>query len=216
MPTRVALVAGAIVLAALALWHPAPRPAFQSASSAPPTTGPVPERARRRALASENARGDGLVYVAGAVRRPGLYSVHSGDRAADAIARAGGLGPSADSSAVNLAARTADGDEIYVPAAGEPVTRRVRTTSNAYRRRRSGRSRFAASVDAVAPAEVDVNVADARTLERVPGIGRTIAARIVEMRALDGSFASLDELLDVAGMTQTKLDRARPFLRPVP
>ena len=60
---------------------------------------------------------------------------------------------------------------------------------------------------------VDVNAADAAELAAVPGIGRAIAARIVELREREGAFTSLDELLDVAGMTQTRLERARPYLR---
>jgi competence protein ComEA len=60
---------------------------------------------------------------------------------------------------------------------------------------------------------VDVNAADAAELAAVPGIGRAVAARIVELREREGSFASLDELLDVAGMTQSRLERARSYLR---
>ena len=120
---------------------------------------------------------------------------------------AGGLGASADGAGVNLAQRASDGDEIYVPAAGERTTRaadsRHRTTSGRPRRR------------AVHPpdASVDVNRADAGELAAVPGIGRAIAQRIVELRRREGAFASLDELLDVAGMTQSRLERARPYLR---
>ena len=60
---------------------------------------------------------------------------------------------------------------------------------------------------------VDVNRSDAAELAAVPGIGRAVAQRIVELRRREGGFASLDELLDVAGMTQSRLERARPYLR---
>ncbi|MGC2407220.1 MAG: helix-hairpin-helix domain-containing protein, partial [Candidatus Cybelea sp.] len=60
---------------------------------------------------------------------------------------------------------------------------------------------------------INVNEADAAELAAVPGIGRAVAARVVELREREGNFTSLDELLDVAGMTQTRLDRARPYLR---
>ena len=32
------------------------------------------------------------------------------------------------------------------------------------------------------------------------------------MRAQEGAFASLDELLDVAGMTPRRLEQARPYV----
>jgi competence protein ComEA len=96
------------------------------------------------------------------------------------------------------------------------TARRNTSGAGAYRGRRTRRLRASNPTVAVAAASVDINVADARALEEVPGIGRSIAGRIVELRDRDGTFASLDELLDVAGMTQTRLERARPFLQPMP
>ncbi|MBV8356272.1 MAG: ComEA family DNA-binding protein, partial [Candidatus Eremiobacteraeota bacterium] len=145
---------------------------------------------------------DVVVYVAGAVKRPGLYHLRGGQRDAQAVALAGGFTSGAENGGVNLAQRAEDGDEIYVPAAGE--TRHVRASQ------RHGR-RHARTVPA--SGSIDVNAADAGELAAVPGIGRAIAQRIVELRQREGNFASLDELLDVAGMTQSHLDRARPYLR---
>ncbi len=142
-----------------------------------------------------------VVYVAGAVKRPGLYHLRPGDRNAQAVALAGGLSASADAGAVNLAQRASDGDEIYVPAQGE--TPRKRSA-------RRGRGRSATSLSS---GSVDVNQSDAAALAAVPGIGHAIAQRIVELRQREGNFSALDELLDVAGMTQTRLERARPYLR---
>lgn len=59
---------------------------------------------------------------------------------------------------------------------------------------------------------VSVNTASADVLARVPGIGVAIAARIVTVREQEGAYASFDELLDVAGMTASRLDRARQYL----
>jgi competence protein ComEA len=210
--TRIGLLVGALVVAVLALWHPAPRPAFSTVAA--PTLAASPGGGNQlRFDRGGHARlrsAESVVYVAGAVRRPGLYHVRAGDRAADAVALAGGMSADADSGEVNLAARAADGDEIYVPVMGESTTHR-RSTNGA--RRHGSRARRGARNESLAPVSVDVNAADASELARVPGIGKSVAARIVEMRLLDGSFRSLDELLDVAGMTQTRLERARPYLR---
>lgn len=143
-----------------------------------------------------------MVFVAGEVARPGLYRLRAGNRAGDAIRLAGGPSAAADPWAVNLAARVHDGDEIYVPRTGEQAAPAAR------KRGRRPRATPAPARD------VDVNTADEQTLGRVPGIGRAIAARIVELRERDGPYASLDELLDAAGMTSGRLERARPFLRP--
>jgi len=142
------------------------------------------------------------VYVAGAVKKPGLYHLRSGDRNAQAVADAGGFSNLADAGGVNLAQHAGDGDEVYVPAVGEPLHAR----SSRHRQPRSRRS-------APPVGSIDVNMSSAGELAKIPGIGHALAQRIVELREREGNFTSLDELLDVAGMTQTRLERARPYLR---
>jgi competence protein ComEA len=204
MITRVALVAAACGLAAVALWHQARPPGLQSESPAPAAQPALPAgnpHGRSGHARSKESDGDIVVYVAGAVRRPGLYHLHDGQRNAQAVALAGGLSAAADPGAINLAQRVADGDEIYVPVVGE--------TARAHSAPRHGRRPSTKPP----PQSVDVNESDAAKLAAVPGIGIAIARRIVELRQRLGNFGSLDELLDVAGMTQSRLERARPYLR---
>ena len=206
MIVRIALIAGAaLAVAGFALWHPAPRAAVQSVALTTPNadTDPLPSGAERhRHFRHAAPSGDLVVYVAGDVRKPGLYHLHVGDRYAQAVALAGGFGASAQAGGVNLAARAGDGEEIYVPAAGESARSRLREP-------RTRRHRASPPPDG----SVDVNTADAAVLAAVPGIGRAVGTRIVALREREGNFASLDELLDVAGMTQSRLERARPYLR---
>jgi competence protein ComEA len=143
------------------------------------------------------------VYVVGAVRHPGLYNVSGNARVNDAIASAGGMLPAADPAAVNLAERVHDGAEIRVPRTGEAAPAPARRT----------RPRARKTKAIVSDATVDLNEADAQTLGSLPGIGGTLAARIVEYREVNGPFASLDELADVAGMTQRRIDTVTPYLR---
>lgn len=155
-----------------------------------------------------------LVYVAGAVAHPGVYAVAGDARAQDALAKAGGATRDADLVAVNLAAHVADGDEIAVPRQGEATPRPAartthrRTAATARRTHRRPRPNGAA-----ATAAVDLNSADERTLSELPGIGPTLAERIVEFRTLNGPFASVDGLADVAGITPQRLDALTPLLR---
>jgi competence protein ComEA len=66
--------------------------------------------------------------------------------------------------------------------------------------------------DAAPAAPIDLNAADASELETLPGIGAGLAERIVSYRDLNGPFAAPDDLLDVGGMTQKRLDAIEPFL----
>lgn len=62
----------------------------------------------------------------------------------------------------------------------------------------TGREIEAASVTAAEP--VNINTADAAELERLPGIGPALAARIVAYREEKGPFSYCYELTDVAGI----------------
>jgi competence protein ComEA len=209
MKVRVAVLAVVVVSIGLALWRPAreiPLQAAQEGATALPSafaSGNAFGRHRRRGrrAGSQDAgsdSSDAVVYVVGAVHRPGLYHLRVGARIADAVAAAGGLTAAADPAGINLAAHLADGDEIDAPAT-------ARRTASKHRSRRRA--------PPTPNGSIDPNTASASELAAVPGIGRSIAARIVEMRERDGPFTSLDELLDVAGLTQSKLERALPFLQ---
>lgn len=205
MASRIAFIAAAVGVAAFIIWRPAARPPIDSVGAGSATAAPVAieySGGRRRRVWQRDDGNQRVVYVAGAVKKPGLYHLRPGDRAARAVELAGGLLAAADAAGVNLAQHANDGDEIYVPAIGE--------TPRAHSSQRRSRRHLATPPPS---GSVDVNRADAGELAAVPGIGRAIAARIVELREREGSFTSLDELLDVAGMTQTRLERARPYLR---
>jgi competence protein ComEA len=188
------------------------RPAQLAPHSAPELTV-TPEVAHASAVAPQIK-----VYVAGAVVHPGVYAVGANERAQDALAKAGGATRDADLVAVNLAAHVADGDEIAVPHQGESRSRpaaapgRRRAPSAGTRTR--GRPRRTAVAPPVSGApSIDVNAADAATLAQLPGIGATLAERIVQFRALNGPFASVDGLADVAGITPQRLDALAPLVR---
>ena len=66
---------------------------------------------------------------------------------------------------------------------------------------------------AVAPQPLDLDSASAADLDRLPGIGPVLAARIVEHRRVHGRFHHVDELLLVPGIGPRLLERLRPWLR---
>ena len=63
---------------------------------------------------------DGIrVYVVGAVKNPGIYTLASGSRVYDLLQAAGGPLPKANLVAINLAAKLSDGQEVYITQVGE-------------------------------------------------------------------------------------------------
>jgi len=64
--------------------------------------------------------------------------------------------------------------------------------------------------------EVDINRADWPELVQLPGIGETLARRILESRETDGPFIDHRELLRVKGIGPKTLENLRPYLLPMP
>jgi competence protein ComEA len=164
------------------------RLASAGAAQAPvaaPVVTPAPPVAERRVL----------VHVVGAVRDPGLYRLHDGDRVADAIERAGGAGPKADLAGVNLAAPVVDGTQIVVPAVG------------AARASRGGAPGAAAG-------PVSLSSATVEELDELPGIGPVTAEKIVAWRDAHGPFRSVDDLDAVPGIGPTRIEQLRELVTP--
>jgi competence protein ComEA len=121
-----------------------------------------------------------------------------GSRVADALGRAGGPTPRADLTAINLAARLADGQQVVVPAAGRAAA--------------SGAA--AAPSGAAAGGKLHLSTATIEQLDGVDGIGPTLAQRIIEYRDAHGGFRSLDELAEVDGIGEKRLATLRDALQP--
>ena len=124
------------------------------------------------------------VHISGEILDPGVVSIPTGSRIADAVAAAGGATARADLAAVNLAAEVSDGDRVTIPAQGDTPS--------------------ISSVDGV-----DLNRADAAQMEDLPGVGPVLAARIVAFREDHGPFDAVEDLLDVPGIGEAKLEGMR-------
>lgn len=234
---RLLIGLAAVAAGIIILLHPVPRPtaaANATGWSVGPSSGPAALGGSTRPgspLASQTPVPRALVYVAGEVAKPGVYRIDPQSRVADALALAGGARPDADLVAVNLAARVEDGEEVIVPIKGAPQLsngRRRRASGHAagpgqagdpvrssHRKRgpRHARRSKGSQVAGVPPAGViDINTADAQTLATIPGIGDGLAERIVAFRSANGPFSSVDELLDVSGITDRRLEALLPYV----
>jgi competence protein ComEA len=146
-----------------------------AASTAPPAAPSVGEAATTSATV--------VVSVVGMVARPGLVTLPTGSRVADALQAVGGLLPEADPASINLAALVSDGEQIAVGVPGAP-----------------GPAPGAGPAEGAAGARVNLNTASAGELDALPGIGPVLAERIVAHRTAQGPFTSVDQLDDVPGI----------------
>ena len=143
------------------------------------------------------------MHVAGEVRTPGVYLLVDEVRVHDAIEQAGGPTADADLDALNLAAVLADGQRLYVPAAGEvPTGDQVPLVPPS-----DGAAGTGSGFNDGSP--VDLNRASAAELDRLPGVGPATAQAIVDDREQNGPFARVDDLERVPGIGPAKLDALR-------
>ncbi len=66
------------------------------------------------------------------------------------------------------------------------------------------------AVEVVYP--ININTADQATLQLLPGIGETYAKRIIEYREQNGGFDTVEELLNIRGIGERRLERLRPVV----
>lgn len=125
-----------------------------------------------------------FVHIIGEVNRPGLVQLREGDRTIDAVAAAGGFTEDADRGALNLARVVSDGEQIIVYAEGEAPT----TPGGAIGTPGAGHGK------------ININTADAMTLELLPRVGPALAARIIQWRDANGRFRSIEDLMSVSGI----------------
>jgi competence protein ComEA len=137
--------------------------------------------------------GEVVVDVVGEVTGPGVVRLPTGSRVVDAVAAAGGATSRAELAALNLARVLVDGEQIVVPRRGAPAA-------------------AAPTAGTSGDGLVDVNTADAATLDALPGIGPVLAQRILDERAKH-PFSTVDELADVPGIGPSLLARLRALVR---
>ena len=136
------------------------------------------------------------VNVVGGVVHPGVYKLPEGSRVQDAIYAAGGLLSDANTSALNLAAKLEDGQQLQIgggagagtPPSGTNVPFTVIQTPD------------------TGGDLIDINNATLEELESLPGIGPTTAQNIIDYRDQNGPFVQIEDIMNVPGIGPSTFD----------
>lgn len=156
-------------------------------------------------------QGELAVHVVGAVSKPGVYRLAAGARVEEAVKMAGPL-PEADLNRLNLAAPLIDGQQVIVPKAGESLA------SNGISPGAPGNAGSAAGPSPAgagaspASGKVNINTASAQELDKLPGIGPTLAQRIVDYRSQHGPFRSPEDIKNVSGIGDSRYDQIKDLI----
>ncbi|MBV8082849.1 MAG: helix-hairpin-helix domain-containing protein [Candidatus Eremiobacteraeota bacterium] len=214
------LLAGAVAALGFGLLLPRPAGPEHAAASVeatvPPSLAGAKEFDRSLRADASPTPSEFAVYVCGAVKNPGVYTFAPGSRVVDALKQAGGPLPDADVEQINLAQPLSDAMKVTVPhkgqiVASDPATSDAAPTTS-HHRRSHGRSSHGAHKLADGQT-LDVNSASAQELVQLPGVGPSLAQRIVDYREQNGPFQTVDDLQNVPGIGPSKFERLAPFVR---
>ncbi len=143
--------------------------------------------ARSRTKVAQNAL---FVALVGCVVRPGVYPVDSATRLFEVISAAGGFTKCADEGSVNLARLVTDGEQIIVSGS------------------------LGVTANTSASKLLSLNSATVTDLETLPGVGPTLAGRIIDWKTANGNFSTVEDLLKVSGIGDKLFARIRTMVRP--
>jgi competence protein ComEA len=180
---------------------PAPSSVIHTAARGTSTATTSPASGAGSGKAAATASGKIVVHVAGAVAHAGVVELGANARIIDAIEAVGGAQPDGDLDRLNLAAKLADGERVYVAKVGQADPGVGVATAGG------------AGVTTGAPgAKINLNTATQAQLESLPGIGPTYAQAIITERQARGGFKSVNELRNVRGIGDKRFSELEPLV----
>ena len=133
-----------------------------------------------------------VVHICGCVNKEGVIELNKNSRIADAIEMAGGLNNDADISQINLAYILEDGMKITIPNKNEKKENN-NENSNVIVENNIKENNKKDNI-------ININNATQSQLETLPGIGPSIAIKIINYRNEHGKFKSINDIKNVNGI----------------
>lgn len=152
-----------------------------------------------------------IIYIAGAIKKEGVYELEEGSRISDAIEQAGGLKEEADITNINLAYKLEDGMKIRIPTQTENNEKDINKISEEYITKNSGLETENTIEDTKKEKEekLDINKATQEELETLSGIGPSTANKIIQYRKDNGNFKNIEDLKNVNGIGESKYNEIK-------
>ena len=161
-----------------------------------------------------------IVHISGAIANEGIVELNKkNNRVADAIEKAGGLRENASIKNINLAYKLEDGMKVHIPSSDEEekeinntqehlVTENMDNYIEIKSPNENGYNTYAKEEEM----KVNINTATQTELETLPGIGPSIALKIINYRKENGSFKCIDDIKEVTGIGDAKFENIKNFI----
>lgn len=176
------------------------------------------------------------IYITGEVNIPGVVILNEESRIVDAINAAGGTTAKANVTKVNLVYVLEDGMKVNIPNdndlknnpnfeyitlnSGDGVREDYSGWSSSTGSSSSNGSGFNSSNLSTSSGTgsekkysvVNINTATQTELETLPGIGPSLALKIINYRKENGKFSSIEEIKNVSGIGESKFDGLKRYI----
>lgn len=159
------------------------------------------ENKQDSAESDKNSQSEIMIHVAGAVNKPGVYTLPENSRVQDAIDLAGGFATNAQQALLNCARMVSDGEQIVVPSIEETAVQKATDGSAA-----------TPAPGTSASQKVNINTATLEELDSLPGIGESTAQKILDDRSTHGSFKTIEDLKRVSGIGDKKFENLVEYI----
>ena len=155
-----------------------------------------------------------IVHISGAVNKEGVIELKENSRIADAIEKEGGLKDNACMDEINLAYKLEDGMKIHIPTIEDQKNENIKEESNNYIEKNNivGDTNTNSNKQSKQTTKVNINKATQTELEALPGIGPSIALKIVNYRKENGKFKSIEDLKQVNGIGDSKFNKIKNLI----
>lgn len=153
-----------------------------------------------------------IVHVTGEVNSPGVVEVEKGARVIDAVNKAQGFTQDADTEKVNLAYELTDGVKIYIPSKSKDKENNLSTQKYITTDSGDNVDTEEKNMKNTTSSLVNINEATQTELETLPGIGPSIALKIISYRKEKGKFSSKEEIKNVSGIGDSKFESIRELI----
>ena len=128
-----------------------------------------------------------------------FYAGVRGQEEAVTLDACGGFLPTADTNGVNLAQKLKDGMQVTVPERMTAAAQDAAAADGAQTR----------TAKPLPEGMVNINTADIKELDKLPGVGPATAKRIIEYRTENGDFQSPEEIKRVKGIGDAKYEKMK-------
>lgn len=155
------------------------------------------------------------VYISGQVAKEGVVTIESDKRLADAVEQLGGLTKNADTNNINLAMKLEDEKHYIIPKEGEVIPNNsdsAQVTSNTVDNNQANNSSNNTTQSDSQGGKININTADLKQLDDIPGVGEATANKILSYRDENGEFKSIEEIKNVNGIGEKKFENMKDLI----